>query len=109
MTLANDGSPESGWGNDPWKGNVWRYGTERACSLEGQYVTFVADFSSEAASSYEKALCTLGVFGQYLEEVIVNIEQETSTLEQDTSALEQQEQEGIKFENEPETVSVIVG
>ena len=72
---------------------MWRYGTERACRLDGQYVTIVADFSGEAAS-YEKALCALGVFGNYLEEVIVIIEQE---------------QEGIKLESEPETVSVIVG
>ena len=82
MTLANDGSAESGWVNDPYHNvDVWRYGTERACRLDGQYVTIVADFSGEAGS-YEKALCALGVFGNYLEEAIVNIEQETNTVEQ---------------------------
>ena len=56
MTVANDSplandpsdvkAAESGWVYDPFPGlDVWRYGTERPCNLEGQYITFEADYS----------------------------------------------------------------
>ena len=48
MTMAKDGSSQSGYVYDPFAyndaggpddGMVWRYGTERPCNLIGRYVT----------------------------------------------------------------------
>ena len=65
MTIANDGSAQSGWVNDPRYGAlfVWRYGTERPCNLVGRYVTIVADYSA-VAKPFEIALCQFGVMGK---------------------------------------------
>ena len=80
MRLVNDGSPESGWIDDPWRGpNVWRYGTERPCNLEGRYVHIVADYSDPLTRPTEIAICTVGVMGNYI------VEEETSVTEQEAS------------------------
>ena len=69
---------------------MWRYGTERSCALEGQYITFEADFSLET-TPYEKAICIVGVMGNFIEE-------ETDvTVEQETSAPDSEERAGIYF------------
>ena len=47
MTIADDGTTNSGWVYDPRVGfNVWRFGTERPCNLVGRYVTIMADYSA---------------------------------------------------------------
>ena len=63
MTIAYDGSSESGWVRDPrFNRNVWRYGTERPCNLVGRYVTIFADYSAVSKPS-EIALCSFGIMG----------------------------------------------
>ena len=42
-------------------GNLWNYGAEIWCNLEGQYVTMVADLAH--LSTYEMSICSLGVMG----------------------------------------------
>ena len=86
MTIANDGSAESGWyyDGDFKNATLWRFGTERPCSLVGEYVTIVADYSSEAPP-YEKSICTFGVMGTFCDEA------GTSCPEQETCADEEQE------------------
>ena len=63
MTIADDGSTNSGWVYDPKPDqNVWRYGTERPCNLIGRYVTIVADYSA-VQKPFEIALCHWGILG----------------------------------------------
>ena len=64
-------------------GQVFRE-PERTCNLEGQYITFEADFSEEA-TPYEKSICIIGVMGSFCDEEGINCtdEQETETTEQD--------------------------
>ena len=65
MTIANDGSSQSGHFYDPkYRRWIWRYGTERPCNLFGRYVSIIADYSAIAmVGSYEIALCQWGVLG----------------------------------------------
>ena len=64
MTIANDGSSESGWVHDPYPNrDVWRYGTERPCNLNGRYVSILADYST-VSTPYEIALCQFAVLGE---------------------------------------------
>ena len=92
MTVANDSpsandpsdvkAAESGWVYDPFPGpglDVWRYGTERPCYLEGQYITFEADYSQinlDHQRDYPKSICMLGVMGNFIvdEEPVVTVE-----------------------------------
>ena len=86
MTIAQDGSPESGWVYDGntivlpgINGYVWRYGTERPCNLVGRYVTIFADYSS-IATPYEIGLCQWGVMGNRIPILDEVIEQVSSVL-----------------------------
>ena len=86
MTLDKDTSAESGWVYDTVPNPddyVWRYGTERSCDLKGKYITFEADFSSEA-SNYEKTICIIGVMGNFCDEEGISCtdEQETNFIEE---------------------------
>ena len=44
-------------------GNLWNYGAEIWCNLEGQYVTMVADLADLTGQVYEMSICSLGVMG----------------------------------------------
>ena len=44
-------------------GDLWNYGIEIWCNLEGQYVTMVADLAHLTGSVYEMSICSLGVMG----------------------------------------------
>ena len=51
-------------GNSNVQADLWNYGAEVWCNKEGQYVTLVADRSSNSVDqSYEMSLCALGIFG----------------------------------------------
>ena len=43
-------------------GNVWTYGIEVWCNLEGQYVHIVADLS-HLSGDYKMSLCSVGIMG----------------------------------------------
>ena len=45
--------------------NVWTYGIEVWCNLEGQYVHIVADLS-HLSGSYTMSLCSVGIMGASL-------------------------------------------
>ena len=75
MTIAKDGSEQSGWVHDPVSlssfgtnggvgqdGLVWRCGTERPCKLKGRYVTIYANYSA-IQTPFEIALCHWGIMG----------------------------------------------
>ena len=55
-------------GSDGWyyderaEKDVWTYGIEVWCNLEGQYVHIVADLS-HLSGSYTMSLCSVGVMG----------------------------------------------
>ena len=44
-------------------GDLWNYGIEIWCNLEGQYVTMVADLAHLSGQVYEMSICSLGVMG----------------------------------------------
>ena len=46
-------------------GDVWTYGTEAWCNLEGQYVHIVAELSHLMPTypSYTMSLCSVGIMG----------------------------------------------
>ena len=44
-------------------GNLWNYGAEIWCNLEGQYITMVADLAHLNSQTYEMSICSLGVMG----------------------------------------------
>ena len=44
-------------------GDLWNYGLEKWCNMEGQYMTLVFDLSHFAEKSYEMSICSLGVMG----------------------------------------------
>ena len=43
--------------------DVWNYGKEVWCNLEGRYMHIVADLSHLAGSSYSMELCSVGIMG----------------------------------------------
>ena len=42
---------------------MWNYGAEIWCNLEGQYTTIVADLTDLSGQAYEMSICNLGVMG----------------------------------------------
>ena len=44
-------------------GDLWNYGIEIWCNLEGQFVTLVANLAHLNGESYEMSICSLGVMG----------------------------------------------
>ena len=44
-------------------GNVWNYGKEIWCNLQGRYMTIVADYSHLESQSYQVSLCSVGIMG----------------------------------------------
>ena len=58
----NDERSEPG-GRTP--GDVWTYGIEVWCNLEGQYVHIVADLS-HLGGGYTMSLCSIGIMGASL-------------------------------------------
>ena len=42
---------------------MWNYGAEIWCNLEGQYTTIVADLTDLSGQDYEMSICNLGVMG----------------------------------------------
>lgn len=42
---------------------MWDYGAESWCNLEGRYTHFVFDLSDYSNSDFEISICALGVFG----------------------------------------------
>ena len=48
--------------------DMWNYGVETWCNLEGQYVFIVADLNNlSSEGSYEQTICSLGIMGvQYV-------------------------------------------
>ena len=47
--------------------NVWNYGKEIWCNLEGRYMHIVADLSHLAGQHYSMELCSIGIMGtQYI-------------------------------------------
>ena len=51
------------YSGDSVTGELWNYGIEIWCNLEGQYVTFVADLAHLSGEDYEMSICSLGVMG----------------------------------------------
>ena len=48
---------------------MWNYGIEIWCNLEGQYTTIVADLTELSGQTYEMSICNLGVMGtEYVRE-----------------------------------------
>ena len=47
--------------------NVWNFGKEVWCNLEGRYMHIIADFSHLSGEDYSMELCSLGIMGsQYV-------------------------------------------
>ena len=47
--------------------NLWNYGHEAWCNLEGRYTHIVADLSHLAGQGYSMELCSVGIMGtQYV-------------------------------------------
>ena len=47
--------------------DIWNYGKEIWCNLEGRYMHIVADLSHLAGQGYEMQLCSVGIMGtQYV-------------------------------------------
>ena len=47
--------------------NIWNYGKEVWCNLEGRYMHIVADMNHLAGQGYTMALCSVGIMGtQYV-------------------------------------------
>ena len=44
-------------------GDIWNYGIEIWCNLEGLFVTLVADLSHLSGQNYEMSICSLGLMG----------------------------------------------
>ena len=43
--------------------DIWNYGKEVWCNLEGRYMHIVADLSHLAGTGYNIKLCTVGIMG----------------------------------------------
>ena len=47
--------------------DVWNYGKEVWCNLEGRYMHIIADLSHLAGQGYSMDLCSIGIMGtQYI-------------------------------------------
>lgn len=47
--------------------NIWNYGRETWCNLEGRYLHIIADLSHLAGEGYNMQLCSVGIMGtQYI-------------------------------------------
>ena len=55
----------SSYSMDPWRNvEIWNWGKEVWCNMQGKYTTIVADWSLPAAvGTYEMRLCNLGIMG----------------------------------------------
>lgn len=42
---------------------LWRYGFEAWCNLEGQYLHIVANLTDLAGQDYEMSICSIGIMG----------------------------------------------
>ena len=49
--------------NDTPYNNIWNYGKEVWCNLEGRFMHIVADLSHLSALSYTMELCSVGIMG----------------------------------------------
>ena len=43
--------------------DLWNYGIEKWCNMEGQYMTVVADLAHLRGQTYEMSICSIGVMG----------------------------------------------
>ena len=43
--------------------DIWNYGKEVWCNLEGRYMHIIADLSHLAGQGYEMQLCSVGIMG----------------------------------------------
>ena len=43
--------------------DLWNYGKEAWCNLEGRYTQFVFDLTDRSHESYTISICNLGIFG----------------------------------------------
>ena len=43
--------------------DIWNYGKEVWCNLEGRYMHIVSDLSHLAGQGYSMELCTVGIMG----------------------------------------------
>lgn len=43
--------------------DLWNYGIEKWCNMDGQYMTLVSDLTHLKGQDYEMSICSLGVMG----------------------------------------------
>lgn len=71
MRIDDPDSYTSG-GDHNGSGNLWKYGIEIWCNMEGQHVSIVADLSDLRGQNYEMSLCSLGIMGvEYIRDISV--------------------------------------
>ena len=64
---TNDSANYHTWTANNNDNDVWNFGKEVWCNLEGQYMHIVADLSHLAGQDYNVELCTVGIMGtQYI-------------------------------------------
>ena len=67
--MTTDGSGQDGWYDDPLypDQDVWGYGLEKFCNMEGMYIHIVMDLTKLAQSQdtvdYFMSTCSLGLMG----------------------------------------------
>ena len=44
-------------------GDLWNYGVEVWCNMEGQYTHIVADLQHLDGTEYEQSICSVGIMG----------------------------------------------
>ena len=49
------------------EGDIFDYGFEQWCNMEGRYVTFEADLSVVSGTIWEVSVCSIGIFGTVYE------------------------------------------
>ena len=50
-----------------YSGDMWNYGIEAWCNMEGQYMHIVADLKHLNGQVYEQSICSVGIMGtEYL-------------------------------------------
>ena len=49
--------------NSHWGSDLWNFGKEVWCNLEGRYMHIVADVSHLATLGYMQRICSLGIMG----------------------------------------------